>query len=68
MYLCGFLSNQQGYHTTNVFFGSSLPRATRLADEVISGSGQEIPLLDLPITLVVEDLHQTSDFQIVSIF
>ena len=33
-----------------------------------SGSDQEIPLLERPIALVVEDLHQASDLQIVGTF
>ena len=54
--------------TTNVFFGSRLPRATRPVDEVISGSDQEIPLLERPIALMVEDFHRASDLQIVGTF
>ena len=77
----GYPANQQGYlvwcpgrgpntvvATTNVFFGSRLPRATRPADEVISGSDQELPLTERPSVLLLEDLHRVSDLQIVGTF
>ncbi len=56
--------------TPNVIFGRSLPRATRLGNEVISGSDEEILLLDRPTALlvVVEDLHRVADLQIVGTF
>ena len=40
----------------------------RPADEVISGSDQEIPLPERPSALLFEDLHRVSDPQIVGTF
>jgi hypothetical protein len=47
--------------TPNVTFWRSLPRATPLGNEVISGSDEEIALLDRPTALVVEDVHRVAD-------
>jgi hypothetical protein len=63
---CAWIQCSSGY--TDVIFGRGLPRATRLGNEVISGSDEEIPLLHRPSALVVEDLHHVADLQIVGTF
>ena len=54
--------------TTNVFFGISLPQATRPVMEIISGTEQELPLTERPSVLNLEDLRTTSDPRIFGTF
>ena len=73
-YFCGYPANQKGFllwcpgrgpnavvSTTNCYFGTRLPYATRPAVEIITGSDCEIPLPERPATLLLDDLRQVHD-------
>ena len=54
--------------TTNVFFGSRLPRATTLSEEIMANEDHEIPLPEPPSVLQLEELQQISAPQILGTY
>ena len=77
----GYPSNQLGYlvwcpargpnavvSTTNVFFGSRLPRATTPSEEIMANEDHEIPLPEPPSVLQLEELQHISAPQILGTY